>query len=246
MKARPRLSFSFQERISRVGPLEARPSRLVGACRRLGYDHDRPAGTPAGTALHDAIRRPMSNSRPNRPAYGWFLLAFRAAGGAASFVHLPLLQAAILAMVLLVFVVQATRLLQAPLIGAAMIPLIWANSSIYEAPSFLMSEALFLPCALAGLASALAFAQRDSLPTCRMGRDLDDFGMADPDAGGILLLVPVLLVVLDGRLSAVALVGRLALILGLVAPLRLAGMAANHAVNGSFEIGSYSGGVSAR
>ncbi len=173
------------------------------------------------------------------PGYGWFLHAVQALGG-PDLAYLPLAQTLLIALALLGFGLALARLLRSG-VAAAVVVLVWAHTGTFEASRYVMSEGLFLPAMLAGLACCLVYARRGGWAAL-LGATIA-FGLAllTRMAGAVLLLLPLLLVLLDGRLGPGAVLRRWALVLGVSAALVLGGMAANQARNGVFEIGSNTG-----
>lgn len=173
------------------------------------------------------------------PGYGWFLHAVQAVSG-PELAYLPLVQSVLIALGLLAFGLALARLLRSGVAAAAVV-LAWAHTGVFEASRYAMSEGLFFPALLLGLACSLVYARRGGWGAL-FGATLA-FGLAllTRTAGAVLLLVPLLLVLLDGRLGFGAVLRRWALVLGVAAALVLGGMVANKARNGVFEIGSNTG-----
>jgi hypothetical protein len=175
------------------------------------------------------------------PAYGWFLHIFQAVTGAGpEYAHLPLAQTLLIAFALLGFAVQLAGLVRSGIAAAAII-LVWAHTGTFEASRYVMSEGLFLPALLAGITCSMAHARSGGWASLAGASVAFSLALLIRTAGAVLLAIPLLLVVLDGRLGLAAMLRRSGLVIGLAVALMLAGMAANQARNGHFEIGSNSG-----
>jgi hypothetical protein len=175
------------------------------------------------------------------PAYGWLLAAFRSAGGGPDYAYLPQLQTLLIAFALLAFAWQLAALLRAPLIVAAIIPIIWMNRGMYEAARFVMAEGLFLPALLAGLACAAAHARNGGALSLAGTTFFCALATLSRTAGAALLLVPLLLVLLDTGAGLRLTLRRLALVVMVAALPLLAGMTWQHVRNGEFTLGSFAG-----
>ena len=92
------------------------------------------------------------------PGYPWLLATWQSVAG-PGLPGLPYLQTGLIALGVLAFAVELGRRLRSPLAGAVAVPLLWAHTGVYEASRWVMSEALFLPALLGGLAATLALAR---------------------------------------------------------------------------------------
>lgn len=181
----------------------------------------------------------IAANRP--PAYGWMLYILKGAGLVGpDYAGLPLVQTALISAGLLAFALQLTRLLRAPWLCLAAV-LVWMHVGTYEATRWVASEGLFLPLSLFGLAAATAYARRGR--TVHLASVSLFFALATltRTVGAALLMIPVLLLVLDGGLRFGAVLRRAAVVAGVSAALLLGGMWANMQRHGHFEIGSNSG-----
>lgn len=181
----------------------------------------------------------IAANRP--PAYGWMLHALRSAGLVGpDHAGLPLVQTALISAGLLAFAVELALLLGAPLLCLATV-LVWAHGGTYEATRWVTSEALFLPLMLFGLAATIAYARRGKTVHLLAASLLFASAALTRTAGAALLLIPALLVVLDGRLRFAPVLARLALVAAVSGSVLLGGMWSNMQRHGHFEIGSNAG-----
>ncbi len=179
----------------------------------------------------------IASNRP--PAFGWILHGLRSAGLVGpDYAGVPLIQTALISAGLLAFSLELALLLGAPVLCLATV-LIWAHVAMHDATRQLLSEGMFLAFTLFGLAAALAYARRDKPAHLLAAALLFALATLTRTSGAALLLIPVLLVALDGRLRFGPAFARLALVAGASAALLLGGMWANMQRHGHFEIGSY-------
>lgn len=175
------------------------------------------------------------------PAYGWFLHALGRAGLVGpEHSGLPLVQTGLISAGLLAFGWQLARLLRAPWLCLAAL-LVWAHAATFEATRWLASEGLFLPLVLFGCAASIAYARRER--TALLVAATACFGLSalTRTSGAVFLLLPVLLVALDGRLGPGAVLRRTAVAAGVSAVLLGGGMWSHLQRHGHFEIGSNAG-----
>ena len=181
----------------------------------------------------------IAANRP--PAYGWMLHALKSAGLVGpDYAGLPLVQTALISAGLLAFALQLTGLLGAPWLCAASV-LVWMHVGTYEATKWVASEGLFLPLMLFGLAAAVAYARHGGTIHLVCAGLFSALATLTRTAGAVLLMVPVLLLVLDGGLRFGAVLRRVTVVVGISAVVLLGGMWANMQRHGHFEIGSNSG-----
>jgi hypothetical protein len=173
------------------------------------------------------------------PAYGWLLNAYQSLTGGMD--YLPLCQLAVLAAALLFLAIETGRVLRNAVLGALVIPLVLFHAAIHDAPAWAMSEAIFLPAVMAGLAFEFRYVRNCSARNLVGAAIFFALAAATRTAGGVLPLLPVLTAVLDRRLSLRAGVwrGGQALLAAGVGLMIAAG--GNYAKNGRFEIGGAPG-----
>lgn len=184
----------------------------------------------------------LDPSRP--PAYGWLLNGYlKAKGGEGleALGGLPLLQTALVALALLAFARQLDRLLGRRWAGSVAVLAVWANAATYEATRWVMSEALFLPAVLLGLALAFAHARRGDAWTLAGCAASFAFAALARNSGAVMLAIPALLALLDGARPAGRRLARVCLAAGVAVLVLAGGMLDTHARHGRFALGSNSG-----
>lgn len=173
------------------------------------------------------------------PVYGWAVNAFHwTTGGLA---YWPVTQSILLATTLLVFAIELGRMLESKLAAGAALLLILKHHDTYCSPAWLMSEGMFTPLILAGVALLFRCVRCGgavSLLGCTACLAL---ATGTRTAGAAFLLAPLLFALLDRRRSlamAVLRASQVAVMAGLVL---LVVMSGNQLKNGHFDIGSWSG-----
>jgi hypothetical protein len=173
------------------------------------------------------------------PVYGWLVNAYQGLTGGMG--YLPLSQLLLLGAALLFLAIETGRVLRNAVLGALLIPLVLYHTVIHDSPTWAMSEAIFLPAVMVGLAFEFRYVRKGSACSLVGASIFFALAAATRTAGSVLPLLPVLTVVLDRRFSWRAGAWRGGQALLAAAVVLMIAAAGNYAKNGRFEIGGAPG-----
>jgi hypothetical protein len=173
------------------------------------------------------------------PVYGWVVNAFNwITGGLA---YWPVMQCILLAATLLVFAIELGRMLDSRLAAGAAVLLILKHHDTYYSPAWLMSEGVFTPLILAGLALLFRSVRRGGEVSILVATACFAFATGTRAAGAAFLLAPLLFALLDRRRSLATAVMRASQITVMAGVVLVLVMSGNWLKNGQFDVGSWSG-----